>query len=603
MTSEMVMGWMMLNKTFIKCNFLLTIGLFSIFSLMPVLCPAASADQWEQQAQQQLRQWLQSDRISAAWTCGEQRIDLHAAIIRFYRYRQYRPAWVDPQGLRPEGEVVLTTIREAAAQGLDTLDYYNRMLDEFLNGTGTIQVVHRPVQVQVENRIKLDLMLTDMILRYAFHAINGRTDPSLLGLGDQPQSPARRDLTMELAAMLDSGDLAAFLGQLGPRHAAYRALQKGLLAYRKVQASGGWPVIDEGPTLRFGDCGPRVAMLRYRLTASGDAADVSGVMDDRFDDALAVAVMRFQRRHGLTADGMVGSGTLAAMNVPVAQRIRQIELNLERWRWMPPELEPYHVLVNIPGFELKVVDGGRTVKTMRAIVGREERPTPVLFSKMTYLELNPYWEVPTKIAREDLLPKIQKDPQYLARQNFQIFNSWKENARALEPGEIDWAALSEDYFPFRLRQAPAPENALGRVKFIFPNEHSVYIHDTPSKRLFNRSSRSFSSGCVRVEKPLELAAFLLDRQNWSQERLAEVLASGQRQVVVLREPVPVYLVYLTAWAEEDGQVHFLEDIYGQDRQLQNLMADGAAAEQQCAAKAYPTCFVQTDRDGHASSGI
>lgn len=574
--------------------------------LMTALCTAAPADERGQLTDQKLQQWLQPKMIPAVWGCSEQRFHLHDALIRFYEYRRFQPAWVDSNGLLPEGEAVLQTLRQAATQGLHSFDYYNRMLDDLLSSMVSISVVDRPVIA--EKHLKLDLILTEMILRYAFHVTDGRTDPSIPKFGlksdDRPESQVHRDMAGELAAMVDSGGLATFLAQLGPRHAAYRALQKSLLKYREVEASGGWPVIDPGPTLKFGDRGMRVAMLRYRLAVSGDADFVTGVIDDHFDDTLAVAVMRFQRRHGLKVDGIAGQGTLAAMNVPVSSRIRQIELNLERWRWMPAELEPYYILVNIPAFELKVVDGGQTVKAMRAIVGREKRPTPVLSSMMTYLELNPYWHVPSKIAREDLLPKIQKDPQYLVRQKFQVFNSWDEKARALDPYSIDWSSLSEDYFPFRLRQEPAPHNALGRVKFMFPNDLSVYIHDTPSKNLFVRASRDFSSGCVRVEKPLELASFLLNRQNWSRKRLAELLASEQRQVVILKEPVPVYLVYMTAWTGENGEVHFREDIYGHDRELDSLLAEKSEAEKRCAAMSHPTYFVRTDQgDGYSSAGI
>lgn len=574
--------------------------------LITSLCAAAPADERGQLVDQKLRQWLQPKMMPAVWGCSEQRFLLHDAMIRFYEYRRYQPAWVDNNGLLPEGEAVLETLRQAAAQGLHSFDYYNRVLDDILSGMVSMPVGDRPAIV--EKHLRLDLILTEMILRYAFHVTDGRTDPSILKFGlksdDRSESQVHRDLAVELAAMVDNGELATFLGQLGPRHAAYRALQKSLLEYRKLEAAGGWPVIAPGPTLKFGDRGMRVAMLRSRLAVSGDVDFVSGVIDDQFGDTLAVAVMRFQRRHGLKVDGIAGSGTLTAMNVPVGRRIRQIELNLERWRWMPAELEPYYILVNIPGFELKVVDGGQTVKAMRAIVGREKRPTPVLASMMTYLELNPYWHVPSKIAREDLLPIIQKDPQYLVRQKFQVFDSWDEKASALDPHAIDWSTLSEDYFPFRLRQEPAPNNALGRVKFMFPNDLSVYIHDTPSKNLFVRASRDFSSGCVRVEKPLELASFLLSRQNWSGKRMAELLASGQRQVVILKEPVPVYFVYLTAWTGENGEVHFREDIYGHDQELDSLLAEKSEAEQRCAAMSHPTYFVRKDQgEGHPSAGI
>ncbi len=588
----------MLNRIFKKKNGILLIWLLG---LMTMLCPDALADEWGQQFQQKLQQWLKPQRISAVLGRSGHNNGLHADLIRFYQYRQCRPAWLGIQGLLPQGEAALAIIRRAAGQGLNTGDYYNCMLDELLIGMAGLTQADRTTRIG--SYIKLDLMLTDTILRYAMHVSSGRMDFATIKYANHPDPSSHRDLAAELAAMLDSDKVTSFLGQLGPRHSAYRALQKGLLEYRKIKETGGWPVIADGPTLKFGDRGTRVAMLRYRLAVSKDADFVPGVVDDQFDDALAVAVMRFQRRHGLEMDGMVGPGTLQAINVPVEQRIRQIELNLERWRWMPSKFEPYHILVNIPSFELTVVDNGQTVKTLRAIVGREERPTPVLSSTMTYLELNPYWNVPSKIARKDLLPKIRKDPKFLTRQNFQVFVGWNDNDTAIDPAAINWAGLSENNFPYRLRQAPTPYNALGRVKFMFPNEYSVYIHDTPSKRLFGRSARSFSSGCVRVEKPLELASFLLQRQNWNRERLDETLASGERRVVVLKEPVPVYLVYLTAWAEENGQVHFLEDIYGHDLQLQALLNKNSESAQRCPGASDPTYFVETAQGDQPSAGI
>jgi murein L,D-transpeptidase YcbB/YkuD len=312
------------------------------------------------------------------------------------------------------------------------------------------------------------------------------------------------------------------------------------------------------------------------LGVSGNVQRSAALKAACFDDRLVTAVAGFQGRHGLTADGVVGERTLAALNVPVEQRIRQIQLNLERWRWMPEDLGSRYVLVNIPGFQMQVVEAGQVVKTMRTIVGQKSRPTPVLSSKITYLEINPYWYVPSKIAREDLLPKIQENPSYLVRQNFRVFDSWDKDARELNPFTINWASLNEAHFPFRLRQEPAAHNALGRVKFMFPNELSVYIHDTPAKSLFKRSSRPFSSGCVRVEAPLELVALLLRHQDWDQARLAEAVASNQRQVVILDDPMPVHLVYLTAWVAAGGETHFREDIYGHDQTLLSALNESTA---------------------------
>jgi murein L,D-transpeptidase YcbB/YkuD len=261
----------------------------------------------------------------------------------------------------------------------------------------------------------------------------------------------------------------------------------------------------------------------------------------------------------------------------VEERIRQIELNLERRRWMPRDLGSPHLLVNIPGFELQVVEAGRTARTMRVIVGRKSRPTPVLSSELTYLEVNPYWNVPARIARVDLLPKIQENPSFLVRENFRVFSGWGEGARELDPNGIDWSSIRPGHFPFRLRQEPSAQNALGRVKFMFPNDQSVYLHDTPSKNLFRRSIRTLSSGCVRLEEPLELAAFLLERQDWAPERVSRLAASGRRRVVLLERPVPVHFVYLTSWVDEGGGLHFREDVYGHDRRLQLALAQAASA--------------------------
>jgi len=537
---------------------------------MTGMLAGAVADEWQMATARELEQRLQPPVVSEIHNSPDSRFDLQAALIQFYQYRGYALAWVDRYGILPEGAMALAAVKRSGRKGLFYSDYQSPLLDDLLDG-----VVTRPVIIGAAfngKQIQLDLVVTEMVLRYTWHCTMGRTEPSMLSGGVPAGKQPTRDLALALAKSLSSGRLDHFLAQLGPRHTAYRALQKSLPRYQRIKTVGGWLAIDDGPSLERGDCGLRVTQLRSRLAASDDTQHPFESMDDCFDDRLAAAVAQFQHRHGLNADGVVGAQTLAALNVPVEDRIRQIRLNLERWRWMPEDLGSRYVLANIPGFQVHVVEAGQVIKTMRTIVGRKRRPTPVLSSMITYLEINPYWYVPPKIAREDLLPKIQKNTNFLIRQNFRVFDSWDEDARELNPFAIDWSSLSEDHFPFRLRQEPAAGNALGRVKFMFPNEMSVYIHDTPSKGLFGKSSRPFSSGCVRVEEPLELVSLLLSRQDWDQVRLSEAVASNQRQVVILDEPVPVYLVYLTAWVEENGETHFREDIYGHDQELFSAMA-------------------------------
>ena len=543
------------------------------------LIETSAADEWRAEAAQALEQALSPGMVGDGQsTCGRD-FDLCRAMRRFYHHRDYEPAWVERYGLLPEGAIALTALHRAGTQGLRGKDYNAPWLGEVLDG-----VVSRPVLLGADfdgQQVKLDLALTELVLRYAYHRSMGRTATDLIHWDGPTRKPLGRDLATALAEALESGRLASFLATLGPQHQAFRALQKGLPQYQRISAAGGWPTIAEGPPLQRGDCGPRIAQLRQRLALGAVVPPGSPFEGDCFDRGLEAAVRHFQHRHGLAVDGVVGKGTLAALNVPVEDRIRQIQLNLERWRWMPDDLGARYVLVNIPAFEMQMADAGRVVKTLRTIVGKKDRPTPQFASAITYLELNPYWHVPPKIAREDLLPKIQADPGYLMRQNFHVFGTWAKDAPEIDPRTIDWASLSKDHFPFHLRQEPADHNALGRVKFMFPNDQSVYIHDTPGKRLFAKSSRPFSSGCVRVEDPLDLADFLLAGQNWDKDRLSQAVAAPRRQVVTLEEPVPVYLVYRTAWAATNGEIHFAEDIYGYDPRLLTAMSDSAPAHPSC----------------------
>ena len=253
------------------------------------------------------------------------------------------------------------------------------------------------------------------------------------------------------------------------------------------------------------------------------------------------------------------------------ERIAQIRINLERWRWLPVDLGERHIVVNIAGFRLFVVDSGRTVMTMRAIVGRPYRNTPIFTDVMTYLVFSPYWHVPSGIAGRDILPKIQKDAGYLRANGFQVFRGW-DSDRPIDPGTVAWASLTRANLPYRFRQDPGPQNALGRVKFMFPNDFSVYLHDTPSRDLFNETSRAFSSGCVRVEQPADLAMYLLnDPVGWDRHAIDSAMNQRRERTVRLRASMPVHLLYWTAWAGDDGTLEFPIDIYGRDARLRRAL--------------------------------
>jgi murein L,D-transpeptidase YcbB/YkuD len=355
-----------------------------------------------------------------------------------------------------------------------------------------------------------------------------------------------------------------------------------LAGYRTLAKRGGWPLVPDGPRLGRADAGARVAALQARLAASGDlpppppgASDRNvGSGDAMFDATLEEAVRAFQRRHGLDVDGVVGSATLGALNVPLSERVRQIEANLERWRWLPQDLGRTHLLVNIADQRLQVVEQGETVLDMAVIVGRTYRRTPVFTGRMTYLVFNPTWEVPPALAVQDKLPELQADPVRMVQLGFQVLSGWGAEERVVDILEVDWSQVTRDRFPYRLRQLPGPQNALGRVKFMFPNKFNVYLHDTPARELFGRSQRTFSSGCIRVERPEALGVLLLSGQPpWTRETVLEAMDSGREQTVKLDVARPVHLLYWTAWTEPDGTVQFRSDIYGRDRLLEAALAE------------------------------
>ena len=362
--------------------------------------------------------------------------------------------------------------------------------------------------------------------------------------------------------------LEKLVDMLQPHHPGYLKLKSALLKYINIKISGGWHKVPVGLKLRKGDTGKRIAALRLRLIISGDLADSKNDNEEYFDETLENGIKKYQARNGLKIDGVVGSNTLSALNISVEDRIEQIKLNMERWRWLPQDLGKRYILVNTANFELDMIENGQTVTSTRAIVGKRKRPTPALSRKITYMELNPYWNIPHKIATNDLLPCIQKDPNYLTDKGIRIFENWEDGAKEINPESIDWDMVTKGNFAYKLRQDPANSNALGRVKFIFPNEFSIYLHDTPARELFNKTKRTFSSGCIRIEKPMELAAYLLtDNSKWTYEKLTAAVNSKKNRTILLSDPINIHILYWTAWVDKNGIVNFRDDIYGRDSLL------------------------------------
>jgi murein L,D-transpeptidase YcbB/YkuD len=487
-------------------------------------------------------------------------------VARFYSAVGYQAVWTGPDGLLPHGKILLNAMGSAYESGLFPDRERPSRLDSMR--VNRVSVSKPPSLSGLKSYVQFDVILTEAILRFAQQLSQGQVEPETLSrMWLASRRPSTRDIPAELACALREDRLAAYIESLHPKGQAYNRLRKVLQHYEAIKASGGWPTIAPGPALRRGDKDSRVDALKRRLKKTSDLPGDVPSIHGEYDMMVEAAVKRFQRRNGLTVDGVVGKRTRAELNIPVDKRITQLQLNMERWRWFPDSFGDRYLLVNIPAFELTVVEANQPIDRIRVIVGKERRQTPVMSGRMTYLEINPYWNIPRKIARKDILPKVINDPTYLISQGIRVFDSWDRQAAEIDPTSIQWKAMSEKNFPYRLRQDPSKLNALGQIKFIFPNHLSVYIHDTPGKTLFNREKRSFSSGCVRVEAPMTLAQHLLNRQGWDHARLESVVAQGNRRAVLLDDPIPVHLVYFTAWVDDASRVNFREDIYGRDRQL------------------------------------
>ena len=485
-------------------------------------------------------------------------------LFDFYLHRRIKPVWVTKDGLSNNAEVFIKTIIEADHEGLDSSTYHR---DYILSLLSDIELNSVSDAFEPAKFAELELLLTDAFFTYGSHLSEGIVEPNPTNF-DWHIKKSKKNLLKILQTSLHNEKLEELVDMLQPHHPGYLKLKSALLKYINIKISGGWHKVPVGSKLRKGDTGKRIAALRSRLIISGDLADSKNGDEEYFDETLENSVKKFQARNGLKIDGVLGSNTISALNISVEDRIEQIKLNMERWRWLPQDLGARYIMVNTANFELDIIENGQTVTSTRAIVGKKKRPTPALSRKITYMELNPYWNIPHKIATNDLLPCIQKDPNYLTDKGIRIFENWEDGAKEINPESIDWDTVTKGNFAYKLRQDPANSNALGRVKFIFPNEFSIYLHDTPAIELFNKTKRTFSSGCIRIEKPMELAAYLLtDNSKWTYEKLTAEVNSKKTRTILLSDPINIHILYWTAWVDKDGIVNFRDDIYGRDRQL------------------------------------
>jgi L,D-transpeptidase YcbB len=527
------------------------------------------------QTSELLRSELAAGTAQSRMNVGTEELSVLSLLRRFYSGRAYQLAWSREGALLPQAETLLALLREAEQDGLRAADYHLAHIEVRRIEIRRDQEEERLPQSQP--LVELDLLLTDAFLLYGSHLATGRSDPQLQDLTRlSPRNDV--DLVQLLQTALATNQIASALHGLQPPYVGYFSLRQALSRYRSLAATGGWPPISSGPPLQQGDQSPRVSMVRRRLAVTGELLPGSPPgQEEVFDAGMTQAAKLFQTRHGIEADGVIGPGTLAALNVSVAACIRQIEVNLERWRWLPHDLDQRTLLVNLANFSLEVVENGKPLLPMRIVVGKRSWGTPVFSARVTALILNPSWTVPRSIAVKEVLPAIRKDPQYLRKNSLKVLQGWGPQTREIDPHTIPWATLSAARFPYRFWQEPGPTNPLGQVKFILPNEFDVYLHDTPSRSLFTKTVRAFSHGCVRVEKPLELAEYVLrDDPQWSGEALRAAIAQGRERLVPLPQPLPIYLLYWTAWVDQDGVLQFRPDIYGRDLRLDEALRQASS---------------------------
>jgi murein L,D-transpeptidase YcbB/YkuD len=472
------------------------------------------------------------------------------AVRAFYEARDFEPVWIVDH--EPSRQMKALRLRMAAA------DEYG--LDPALYVTDANAVSMDAASAAA------DVAFSLAVARFVNHIASGRIAPaeisSIITL-----EPERPDITAALGKLSRTAGIALALSRFEPPHEQYRALKAELAALRSSGDDAARIVVPEGDLLKPGGIDDRVPLLRDRLGA------VLGpdTEPELYDEALVAAVEEFQRQSGLSDDGIVGPRTLIALNgLSREDEIAAVVANLERWRWMPRDLGEFHVFVNVPEFMAYVVDEGAVVHQTRVIVGTPKNRTPTFSHVMNHVVVNPYWNVPASIVRNEMMPMVQRDSSYFARHGYEVFANVGGRVRQINSYWVNWYAVNPRLIS--VRQVPGDFNALGRIKFMFPNQHSVYLHDTPTKRLFERDMRAFSHGCVRVQNPLDFADSILPHAapDWNSTRLEEMYGGPERRVD-FDNPIPVHISYFTARADAEGEIHFFDDVYGYDAAMAPLL--------------------------------
>lgn len=485
----------------------------------------------------------------------------------FYNQRQNRPVWLSSKGIK--GNRVLQLL-------------YAIQKDVTLNPRSSIhrrakilknKLAHKHTQATIR---EFELELTMLYYEFLQHTIYGEIDWKAFEnhlatnrVNGIDTNWVRYPLKFDVNRLMSQENITQTLKNLQPRGYHYKQLLSSLYKLYKIKWQGGWEKLPAFKTLKKGQTSLIVPRLRKRLTLSGDYKGCSEKLSSRyFDSCLQKAVKRFQKRHNTVADGVIGRGTQKLLNISVESKIHKVLLNLERIKWLPRKNAPRHIVINIPEYMLHYYEYGQEQKRLRVIVGDTKHPTPIFSDMLSYLTINPYWKLPAGIIKKEVIPEMVKNPNYLKRHRLEIHETWEENSTIIPANKINWASYLNDSskFPYKIMQPPSPKNALGRIKFKFPNKFSVYLHDTPTKHLFKKKKRAFSHGCIRLSNPFSLLQNIAKTEpNMSVPEVNSILKSKIKMELDVTKDIPINLIYLTTWVDGNNQLFFGDDIYKYDK--------------------------------------
>jgi len=558
------------------CVALFYAALFISGSSKPVMAPLV--------AQESIQYWLYESPTQVA---GNISLQYRQELDLLYQKRDHQLIWMDSFELNESGNALVQSLRHTAS---DEWKAYRYRISK-------LQTEIQRLSNQPKHAAAIDVLLSDAFITYAQQVLNkellpntGELDhPSFKKVASPPSTRVTSlDVISLLSQSLEQGKLYNLVNEMVPQHSGYDRLTKELDRYQTIAESGLWYPLTVDETLRVGDRHAQVPRIRWMLSQYGDltAGSLDWLMPQEknidpatleqdyradttspvyvFDDDISTALKRYQQRHGIPTSGELDRKTQERLNVSPYFMAQRIALNMKRWRYLPKHLGNRYILVNMANYRLDLIENGRSQLNMKVIIGREQRRTPVLAETISSVVLAPEWNVPHRIAVRDILPLAKRNPDYIKRQNFKVYEGWAQPSIEVPLEGIDWEGFNSRHNTYRFVQAPGDNNSLGHVKFVFPNDKSIYLHDTNHKELFRKNMRALSSGCIRVEKPLELAHALLKHQNWDKALIEQVIDRQQMRPVQLKDPIPVYLMYWTTWVGDNGVLQVRDDVYQRD---------------------------------------